>query len=197
MLKLFVRDKKHVKNDCNVCFESKECVKCLYCKNCYVCDDCLLSMCENGICNKCPHCRQENWKVNKKKSKIVPIIVNNIIISRQTQTTTNPYVYRSNRPRDERPSTIALQAMTNRGRFYYRLMMVCVLLGLSYMVGFITMIICTGKRVDRINIHLITWVALIIGVFEVHFVTICCFVNICKQKIRNKDDYCDLFCTMQ
>ena len=78
MLKLIVGKKKR---DCNVCFEKKEGVLCSKCKNCHVCHDCLLSMCENGICNKCPHCRQTNWK--KSKSKIVPINTNNEIISEQ------------------------------------------------------------------------------------------------------------------
>uniref|UniRef100_A0A6C0CR73 RING-type domain-containing protein n=1 Tax=viral metagenome TaxID=1070528 RepID=A0A6C0CR73_9ZZZZ len=198
MLKLFVRDKKNNIHDCNVCFEAKDCTQCLKCKNCFVCQDCLLSMCENGICNKCPHCRQSEWRKSLKKSKIVPISVNNIIISEQRHTTTtSQYVYTSRRPRDERPSTIAFQSMTQRGRFYYRLMMICVMLCLSYMCGFITIIIITVKKVDQIDPHLISWVALTIGLFEVHCVTLCCFANVCKHPIKTKKDYCDMFCTME
>lgn len=197
MLKLFVRDKKIEKHDCNVCFETKDCVQCLKCKNCFVCQDCLLSMCENGICNKCPHCRQTNWRSQTRKSKIVPINTENVIISEQKQTTTSRYVYTSRRPRDERPSTIALQSMTQRGRMYYRLLMVGVMLCLSYMCGFITIVIVTVKKVDKINPHLISWVALLIGLAEVHLVTLCCFANVCKHPIKTREDYCDMFCTMQ
>ena len=60
-------------NDCNVCFECKECIQCLKCKNCYICNNCLLSMSENGICDKCPHCRQEKWtKRNTKNKPVTP-----------------------------------------------------------------------------------------------------------------------------
>ena len=189
MLKLIVVKKKR---DCNVCFEKKKGVLCSKCKNCHVCHDCLLSMCENGICNKCPHCRQTNWK--KSKSKIVPINTNNEIISEQKNTTTSSYVYNV---RDERPRTIALEAMTRRGRFYYKLLMTGVMLSLSWMCGFITIIICTSKPPDKINVHLISWVAVITGLTEIHLFIMCCFVNVCKQPIRNMNDYCDMFCTMQ
>tara|TARA_B100000282_G_C31392942_1_gene336501 strand:- start:26 stop:490 length:465 start_codon:yes stop_codon:yes gene_type:complete len=154
-------------------------------------------MCENGICSKCPHCRQTNWRSPTRKSKIIPINTENVIISEQKQTITNSYIYRSRLPRDERPRTIALQAMTKRGRFYYKLMMTGVMLSLSYMCGFITIIICTGKKIDKINPHLISWVSLLIGLAEVHCVTLCCFANVCKQPIKTRKDYCDMFCTME
>ena len=87
--------------------------------------------------------------------------------------------------------------MTKRGRFYYKLMMTGVMLSLSYMCGFITIIICTGKKIDKINPHLISWVSLLIGLAEVHCVTLCCFANVCKQPIKTRKDYCDMFCTME
>jgi len=197
MLTLFVRDKKKEKHECILCFDNKDCIQCIKCKNCFVCQDCLLSMCENGICNKCPHCRQTNWRKSTKKSKIVPIITENVIISEQKQTTTSRYVYTSRRPRDEIPSFIALQSMTQRGRFYYKLMMIGVMLGLSYMCGFITIIVITVKKIDQIDPHLISWVALLIGLLEVHCVTLCCFANVCKHPIKTKEDYCNMFCTME
>ena len=181
MLKFFVRDKKQ-KNDCNICFENKECIQCLKCKRCFVCDDCILSMCENGISTKCPICRQQNWK----KSKIFPI--NNVVIMAEQKQNTSHYVIR-----DERVSTIALSAMTERGRFYYKLMMTGIMIIFSWMCGFITVIIFTGKKINRIDINLITWAAFIIGFVEVHLFFLCCFAYVCKQPIRNKKDYCDKF----
>jgi len=190
MLKLFVKDKIH---ECNVCFENKESVQCLKCKNCYVCHDCLLSMCENGIADKCPHCRQLQWRKIKNTNKVFPINTENIMISGQKQTT-NSYVYRV---RDERPRTIALNSMTERARLYYRIMMVCAISGISWMCGFITIIVAEGKKFTYIDIHLITWVAFIIGLFEVHCFTLCCLINVCKHPIRNRKDYCEMFCEMQ
>lgn len=188
MLKLFVRNKK--KNNCNICFENKDCVQCLKCNNCNVCHDCLLSMCENGICDKCPHCRQEKWRKSN-KSQIVPINTPNVLIRSEQKQATSNYVYR-----DEN-STNALSAMTARGRIYYKVIMSGVMITLSWMCGFITVIICTGKKVDFIDVNLLTWIALLIGLVEVHCLTLCCFVNVCKHPIKNKDDYCNMFCTIQ
>ena len=47
---------------------------------------------------------------------------------RTKNTTTSSHVYNV---RDERPRTIALEAMTRRGRFYYKLLMTGVMLSLS------------------------------------------------------------------
>lgn len=190
MLKLFVKTKIH---DCNVCFESKESIQCIKCKTCFICHDCLLSMCENGIAHKCPHCRQVQWRKIKNTNKIFPINTENIMISGQKQTT-NSYVYRV---RDERPRTIALNAMTEKARLYYRIMMVFIMICLSWMCGFITVIIATRKKATSIDINLLTWAAFIIGVFEVHCFVLCCLINVCKHPIRSKKDYCEMFCEMQ
>ena len=79
-----VRDKKIEKHDCNVCFETKDCVQCLKCKNCFVCQDCLLSMCENGYTVNVLIADNRPRSLTR-KSKIVPITTENVIISNKNR----------------------------------------------------------------------------------------------------------------
>jgi len=67
--------REDTKNSCVVCKEEKkQGIWCNRCTSTLVCQDCILSMCEHGICDKCPVCRKLNWKKsNFKKDQIVPI----------------------------------------------------------------------------------------------------------------------------
>ena len=58
---------------CPICLEEKQLTtQCKICTDTRICKDCCLSLCEKGLCSKCPVCRQPNWK-KPKKSQIVPI----------------------------------------------------------------------------------------------------------------------------
>ena len=60
--------------------KTKKTVKCNTCYSSIVCSDCLLSMCESGLADKCPICRTKQWiqkKVDYKGStKIAPANIN-------------------------------------------------------------------------------------------------------------------------
>ena len=59
---------------CPICLEYKPAhIKCKICTNTTVCSSCASEMCEKGICNKCPICRQKNWKKPNKKTQILPV----------------------------------------------------------------------------------------------------------------------------
>ena len=56
------------KRKCPICLEYKKTyLVCKNCKNTNICFECVTNMCEFGICDKCPVCRQINWK---KKIKV-------------------------------------------------------------------------------------------------------------------------------
>lgn len=62
--------KKHY---CPVCMEEKHCgIRCKICNNTKICTSCITKLCEEGQINKCPICRQENWKEEKCITKIFP-----------------------------------------------------------------------------------------------------------------------------
>ena len=53
--------------------KEKNSTKCKKCKNTHICNECMLHLCEKGIANKCPICRQTEWrKQNLKKNSILP-----------------------------------------------------------------------------------------------------------------------------
>lgn len=61
------------KDYCPICMENKLYgIKCQICTNTKICNSCIAKLCEQGQVNKCPVCRQENWKEPKCITKIFP-----------------------------------------------------------------------------------------------------------------------------
>lgn len=59
---------------CPICMENKKgFIKCKVCTNTIICSECMMQLCENDQCNKCPVCRQENWKKNLNCTIIIPV----------------------------------------------------------------------------------------------------------------------------
>ncbi len=75
--------RENTKNSCVVCKEEKkQGIWCNGCTSTLVCQDCILSMCEHGICDKCPVCRKLDWKKSKfKKNQIIPLKTSNIRVN--------------------------------------------------------------------------------------------------------------------
>jgi hypothetical protein len=58
--------------------EEKHCgIRCKICSNTKICTSCITKLCEEGQINKCPVCRQENWKEEKCITKIFPKTMKN------------------------------------------------------------------------------------------------------------------------
>ena len=56
---MFCKNNKY----CCICLQlENDTISCLKCKNAVVCHNCISSMLEKGVCDKCPICRQINWK---------------------------------------------------------------------------------------------------------------------------------------
>ena len=63
---------------CPICLQKKELTtKCSICTNTAICQDCSLSLCEKGLCGKCPVCRQPNWKQSS-NTRIVPKFISTL-----------------------------------------------------------------------------------------------------------------------
>jgi len=69
-------------SQCCICSETtNKGFNCKICKEGFVCRKCIPRLCESGLCNKCPVCRQENWrKKNTNQTVIIPIKESEIII---------------------------------------------------------------------------------------------------------------------
>jgi hypothetical protein len=60
---------------CPICLQEKKLTtKCNICTDTMICQDCCIGLCEQGLCSKCPVCRQPNWK-QPKKTQILPKII--------------------------------------------------------------------------------------------------------------------------
>jgi len=69
--------------NCPICMSSKReknSTKCKKCNNTHICNECILHMCEKGIADRCPICRQTEWRKQKlKKNSILPNNSNRVI----------------------------------------------------------------------------------------------------------------------
>ena len=53
------------KKECPICYQHKrKYLKCQICSDTNICLACIDDLCERGMCDKCPVCRQSNWKKN-------------------------------------------------------------------------------------------------------------------------------------
>ena len=70
-------------SQCCICLEKtkKSGYQCILCNRGFVCRNCVPNLCESGMCNKCPVCRQEKWRdIKINQTVIVPITQTNVVI---------------------------------------------------------------------------------------------------------------------
>ena len=160
------------KKECCICQDMKRNVtKCNICTENYVCNECLLCLCEKGISTKCPVCRQQNWYQKVKINKVVPHNeVNN------TNTNQN-----SNKDPIERNK---LKICCN---FYFFILNILTLLTISYVFGFISILIIFSGNMKTVESYL--WLPVIIGPIEVFLTLFCCFRCVCNVKFESPFEF--------
>tara|TARA_Y100000816_G_scaffold164058_1_gene117489 strand:+ start:1106 stop:1627 length:522 start_codon:yes stop_codon:yes gene_type:complete len=165
------------KEKCVICMENKKIhIKCKLCVDTSVCYNCTTQMCENGQCDRCPICRQENWK-NIKTSK-TKICIKNITTSIQTTANniTNPQ-NQQNPTKNECCETTKeiLKCITDRQYIYY----VVAFLGYSFLFGILTLMFVTSDNNITFKKWEIILYSLLIGIVEVIFLFGCCKFMCC------------------
>lgn len=153
---------------CCICHEDKKnYVKCTKCKNSHVCSECLLGLIEHGLVNKCPLCKQENWKnSNISSNTVIPIdnIVEEKIYTDIDRNIVIPKAYQIKRK-------IKI--------FFGYLLYLSFVLFISFSVGIITvsMVLTDFEMRDFIIIPTI------IGFFESFLILSCCSCCHRKEKV--------------
>lgn len=139
--------------NCCICLQSKQnVIKCIKCKNAVVCYICINSMCEEGLCNKCPLCRQTGWKKAIKKNKVVPITKNSaIFIESKSKETLYQHFCKKCLLKITKPLILLIN---------------------SYLAGLLTLLTFIGIDFD---FKLYWLVPLIIGLFEFIILISCCY----------------------
>ena len=156
---------------CCICLQFKmKYIKCKKCKNAVVCRDCLPSLCEGGLCNKCPVCRQTEWKKKVKKNKIMPESKVNIII--------NPRYME-----EDKESWCDLCTPLMCGLCCLKGFRICNLIFLIYCAGLLTVFCFVG---DSLELSFYYWLPAIIGLVEFLLLLACCF-GCCGIKMGLKE----------
>ena len=153
---------------CCICLLYKmKYIKCKKCKNAVVCRDCIPSLCEEGICDKCPVCRQKEWMKKVKKNKIVPEKRLTVIVQN-----------------NERENTCCDNCTCRcTCLFLIKIFRILNLMALIYAAGLLTI---AGSNVD---LSLLLWLPMLLGLLE-FFLIICCCVRCCKIETTLKKICC-------
>tara|TARA_B110000879_G_C10972109_1_gene431868 strand:- start:28 stop:447 length:420 start_codon:yes stop_codon:yes gene_type:complete len=119
-----------------------------------------MSLYKNGICNKCPLCRQEEWKklslynyINKKK--IIPKNNISIIITQS---------YENNNTRNTTKNYLSFCCIK-----FCKIFNIIILI---YLSGLFTILSLVGKEIEFSSFF---WVPFIIGFIEFFILLVCCF----------------------
>ena len=164
--------------ECCVCKElvSKDFKRCKQCKNAIVCTSCLLGMAENGLCDKCPLCRQIDWlSKNVKSVKVQPLETKNNITMVETSNT-------------ELVNRCSCRYSCDCKKIYTIFMLSMIYLILSYSYGFLTLLICLNGKIEK-NVTLFIWLPTPIGFIELFLSTYLCFRFVCKVRFNTFSEY--------
>ena len=155
---------------------TKDFKRCKQCINATVCTSCLLGLAENGLCDKCPLCRQKDWlKKNVKSVKVQPLETKNNItmIETSNEELVNRYNYR---------------CICDCNKIYTIFMLSIIYLVISYFYGFLTLIIFLTSKIEK-NITLFILLPIPIGAIELFLSTYLCFRFVCKVKMNTFSEY--------
>ena len=156
--------KSQPKLQCCVCLESvKNPVVCKHCVEGVVCSNCMLSMCEAGICDKCPTCRQLEWKkVDNATAKITPLSSSKSDIESVRLRVERAWEVSNTRSKCDKICLVCWRFCTFKTWFS-----ILTILTLQWMVG-ILMICITLNNPRDMTIHQFTWIALLVGLPTMH-----------------------------
>jgi len=153
---------------CCICHEDKKnYIKCTRCKNSHVCSECLLGLVDHGLVNKCPICKQENWRYNTINSRII-IPINNDIEQK---------IYVDNNINVDIPKSY--QIIRNIKIFFGYILYLCFILFISFSVGIVTVSMVATDFEMRDFIIIPTIVGFIIS----FLILSCCSCCYKKEKV--------------
>lgn len=158
--------KSTTKQTCCVCLEVRQCAAtCKYCIEGTICSDCIISMCEAGLCDRCPTCRQENWKkVNKRTSKITPVRSGGS--KRDTESidirVERAWALSSTRSRCSKLGMACIHCCT----FKTWLSLLSIFM-MQWMLGLLVVCICSSSPRDM-TIDQLTWISMLVGIPVMH-----------------------------
>lgn len=159
------------KKKCPVCLEFKKTyLTCNICSDTNICQDCCLSLCEKGLCDKCPICRQTNWKKAKKirKTKILPSLF--IAIGSNKEDIVSEIIIEEDGQIIKNTKLDCKKILHNLKLTLFRIAVFLLICGLFYCLGMFTLFIF-GADSEFVKNGNIFWLSPIVGLM---WVGICC-----------------------
>ena len=150
---------------CCICYqEIKPGIKCKFCVEGNICVKCVPCLCENGLADTCPVCRQEDWIEGViSPNSIVPITKSKPPVERQPEEVEVVYNWT---PRMAE-YCIPLKNMID-------VISLCVSgLVVAYAVGVLTLLMVNAT--SPINDPRWFWIPLLLGIFELRLMSCCCW----------------------
>ena len=157
-------------SQCCICSETtNKGFNCKLCKEGFVCRKCMPRLCESGLCNKCPVCRQENWrKKNTNQTVIIPIKESEIIIIEPVT-------------QSQGEEKTCWNELPPCRQIWEYIKMGCCIIFLSYVIGALSIAdyIRYGYSKWKPEHHIL---ALAIGLCEFCIVSYCCWRSLCYPR---------------
>ena len=177
---------------CMTCKKEKNSTTCKKCKHTHICNICMLNMCEKGLADKCPICRQTEWRNQRmKKTSILPSHhVRNINSIR--------LVNNNGEVIGERNIPGCICYCTSNCKEICRCISGCIsFFSIGWLLGFL--LICSlapgFNPNDPQETHFLIWFPFIIGIPCLSIFICWCGRCICKQKFeRPVEDFVHLTC---
>ena len=171
---------KDSKEQCIICLDSKkiylECKKCYSCK---ICKDCVLPLTKSNLADKCPLCRETEWKLSRSLSnQIIPEDIELNFKERIKK------IY-------EKPPIKEMCKCCNK-ETYNTMRYICtvawyasLIIFISYMVGLLFVFICIeGSNLSNINPLVFILVPLPLGFLIISLAGCCCCYTECCRYTR-------------
>jgi len=176
-----ITSKTNIK-ECVICNEEKKThINCKICTDTNVCFDCSVQLCENGICNRCPICRQEDWK--KIKTSRVKICIKKTQHASQHPTTNNPIHNNTTTNNNTITHKNDCMEVLNVARMLCNktvITSILVFIGYSFLFGLVTLMIAIPESTSSFKKFEIILYALLIGMVEVIILFNCCRIMCCN-----------------
>ena len=159
-------------SQCCICLEKnkKPGYQCILCNRGVVCRNCVPQLCESGMCNKCPVCRQENWRdIKINQTVVIPI------------TQTDVMIVESDGEKKEDDLISCCEQLPPCRTLMDGISTLGSMLFVSYILGVFT--ICEAIPLSYQNwepVHHI--LALVIGIAEAFLISYCCWYSLCYQR---------------
>lgn len=176
------------KEICIICLHSKkihlECKKCYSCK---ICKDCILPLTNTDLHERCPLCRELEWKEpSMLSSQIIPLDIELNLDTRITEIYNKPIFKNICNCWSTKHLISKMKLGAKRAYFTFLIIFMC------YILGLLCVFIVIDIGSTEISPYLFIFVPFPLGFLIISIILYCCFSNRCLYDFKHA--ICSSFC---